>query len=110
MRRGMRLMDSVFLTMSVAMLQVYVGMRCTNTAQACLAHRGFDLVLCLGVVGSLGSSTLSFCSFEYNDMRLRADLGHGYQVVAFFLFRVLELSARIVLLALFAVSGQHPKP
>ena len=42
-------MDSVFLTLSVCVLQVYVGMRCTDRAQACLAHRGFDFLLCAGV-------------------------------------------------------------
>lgn len=60
-------------------------------------------MLCAGAVASLLSSTLSFVTFEFNDMRLRHDIAHLYQVVLFFMFRILELGARICLLALFAV-------
>jgi hypothetical protein len=63
-----------------------------------------DLLLLASVTGALLSASLCYMSLEMNDLRLLQDRGHGMQLAAFFVYRLLELSARLTLLALFSVS------
>ncbi len=65
--------------------------------------QGIDVLLLGSVCGSLISASLCFMSLELNDLRLQQDRGHAVQLAAFFVYRLLELSARLVLVALFSV-------
>ncbi len=73
--RGMRLADTVFLTLGVCLLQVYIGMRCVHQTTSCMyhVHGGFDWITCASIVASLSSSALCFLSLEINDHRFIKD-------------------------------------
>ncbi|GMH36591.1 hypothetical protein BSKO_04464 [Bryopsis sp. KO-2023] len=98
--RGMRLVDTVFLTLVLSILQVYIGMHCSKPETYCQGREGFDMVLCLSVIGSLVGSTLSYLALDLNDIRALKDVKHTLEATAFFMARLLELSARVILLAL----------
>jgi hypothetical protein len=66
---------------------------------------GFDWMLCLSIMMSLGSSALCFVYLDMNDHRFGRDRLHQAELAALFCYRTAELSARITLLALFAVSA-----
>ncbi|CAL8466733.1 g6269 [Coccomyxa elongata] len=102
--RGMRLADTVFLTLGVCLLQVYIGMRCVHQTTSCMyhVHGGFDWITCASIVASLSSSALCFLSLEINDHRFIKDRSHQVELACFFMYRLAELSARVTLLALFA--------
>ena len=54
--RGMRLADTVFLTMPVALLQVWLGMRCSRPGMHCrifLGHQSFNILLLISIVASI---------------------------------------------------------
>ncbi len=56
MRRGMRLADTVFLTMPVALLQVWLGMHCSRPGMHCrvfLGHQSFNILLLISIVASI---------------------------------------------------------
>lgn len=99
----MRLVDTVFLTLALSILQVYIGMHCSRPDTFCRGREGFDLVLCLSVIGSLVGSALSYVALDLNDIRIQKDPKHGIELLTFFLARLLELSARVILLALLGV-------
>ena len=83
------------------------GMSCRKSKDHCLSTTGgFDFVLCSGIITSLIAATLCFVTFEFNDLRLKHDITHLYSIVSFFIYRLLELCARVTVIALFAVS--HP--
>jgi hypothetical protein len=73
--RGMRLADTVFLTLGVCLLQVYIGMRCVHQSASCMYHMrgGFDWITCASIIASLASSALCFLSLEMNDHRFLKD-------------------------------------
>ena len=71
-RRGMRLADTLFLTLAVACLQIHAGMRCASPIpDSCMFRpvHGFDWVLAASVAASLASSALCFVGLEMNDHR-----------------------------------------
>ncbi len=161
----MRLSDTIFLTLTICLLQVYIGMRClyevrpatfpdaspltiwfrrnTGVLQAvmmglekplkawgmaqvgvlvinsngwdvqggsCMYIKeagGFDWMLCFSIIASLGSSALCFVYLDMNDHRFSRDRLHQAELAALFCYRTAELSARITLLALFAVCLIH---
>lgn len=107
--RGMRLVDTVFLTLAAAALQAYVGMRCGKGNAACAHRSGFDPFIFLSVVSALASASLCFMAIELNDKRLARDRSHAIELAAFFIYRLFELGARISILALFAVRTE-PSP
>ena len=75
MRRGMRLADTLFLTLGIACLQVYVGMRCSSAAAGSCMYtplHGFDWLLAASVATSLASAALCFMGLEMNDHRRAA--------------------------------------
>ena len=79
-------------------------MSCRKSADHCLSTTGgFDFVLCSGIITSLIAATLCFVTFEFNDLRLKHDITHLYSIVSFFIYRLLELCARVTVIALFAV-------
>ena len=67
----------------------------------------FDWMLCFSIITSLGSSALCFVYFDMNDHRFARDRLHQAELAALFCYRTAELSARITLLALFAVRQDH---
>ena len=55
-RRGMRLADTVFLTMPVALLQVWLGMRCSRPGEHChiiLGHHNFNILMLVSIIASI---------------------------------------------------------
>ena len=55
-RRGMRLADTVFLSMPVALLQVWLGMRCSHPGMHCrvfLGHQSFNILLLVSIIASI---------------------------------------------------------
>lgn len=64
---------------------------------------GFDWMLCFSIISSLGSSALCFMYLDMNDHRFGRDRLHQAELAALLCYRTAELSARITLLALFAV-------
>jgi hypothetical protein len=55
-RRGMRLADTVFLTMPVALLQVWLGMRCSRPGVHChiiLGHHNFNILMLVSIIASI---------------------------------------------------------
>ena len=83
MRRGMRLADTLFLTLAVACLQIYVGIRCSShVPDSCMFRpvHGFDWMLAASVAASLSSSALCFMGLEMNDHRQSADKGLGLEL------------------------------
>jgi hypothetical protein len=101
----MRLADTVFLTLGVCLLQVCIGMSCAHAAASCMTRTfgGFDLISCASILASLASSALALLSIDINDHRFVTDRGHQLELAALFAYRLAELSARVMLLALFAV-------
>ena len=54
--RGMRLADTVFLTMPVALLQVWLGMHCSRPGMHCrvfLGHQSFNILLLISIIASI---------------------------------------------------------
>ena len=52
----MRLADTVFLTVPVALLQTFLGMRCSAPGQRChiiLGHHHFNILLLVSIIASL---------------------------------------------------------
>ena len=78
-------------------------MSCRHSHDHCLSSHGFDFTLCIGIVSSLIGATLCFVTFEFNDLRMKHDRSHIYHIIFFFIYRLLELCARVTVLALFAV-------
>ena len=64
---------------------------------------GFDWMLCFSIITSLGSCALCFVYLDMSDHRFGRDRLHQAELAALFCYRTAELSARITLLALFAV-------
>jgi len=71
---------------------------------------GFDWMLCFSIITSLGSSALCFVYLDMNDHRFGRDRLHQAELAALLCYRTAELSARITLLALFAVPCYHAQP
>ncbi len=69
---------------------------------------GFDWMLCFSIITSLGSSALCFVYLDMNDHRFGRDRLHQAELAALFCYRTAELSARVTLLALFAVCRPVP--
>ena len=112
--RGMQLVDAVFLLLPVATLQAYVGMKCSSPELVCPGRSGFDALLFLAVLGAITSATLCFVSLDLHEkppsltwgQYWRAHKAHLSETAAKSVFRFLELSARVSLIALFsAVKG-----
>ncbi|QDZ20824.1 hypothetical protein HOP50_04g33450 [Chloropicon primus] len=99
--RGMRLVDTVFLTLSMCGLQAYIGISCTNPDSHCPGRIGFDPVLSLSIACSLVSGTLCFTSLDLMD-EWKSNRDHLVEMTLFSLYRLCEVSARILTLALFA--------
>jgi len=100
--RGMRLVDALFLTLSLAIMQAYIAIRCSDDALECPGREGFDFFLGASIVASLISGALSFLALDFNDVKAKLDKTHVVEGLSFFLFRLCELSCRAMLLALFA--------
>ena len=99
--RGMRLVDTVFLTLSMCGLQAYIGISCSNPNSHCPGRVGFDPVLSLSIVCSLVSGTLCFTSLDLMD-EWKSNKSHLVEMTLFSLYRLCEVSARILAMALFA--------
>lgn len=99
--RGMRLVDTVFLTLSMCSLQAYIGISCSSPDNYCPGRVGFDAILSLSIFCSLASGTLCFTSLDLMD-EWKTNCNHLVDMSLFFLYRLCELAARIVNLALFA--------
>lgn len=72
--RGLRFADTVLLTLSVGMLNVFMGIRCQDPSISCEGREGFDAVLFLAVLASLVSATLCYITLDVNDRRLTLEL------------------------------------
>ena len=114
--RGMQLVDTVFLTLPMATLQAYIGMSCSNPANACPGRDGFDTLLFFAVVGSITSGTLCFVSLDLHEKPPAYNWGeywkmhkaHLSEMMAKACYRFFELSARICTIGLFAaVTGPY---
>lgn len=99
--RGMRLVDTVFLTLSMCGLQAYIGISCTNPGSHCPGRIGFYPILSLSIACSLVSGTLCFTSLDLMD-EWKSNLDHLVEMTLFSVYRLCEVSARILTLALFA--------
>ena len=99
--RGMRLVDTVFLTLSMCGLQAYIGISCSNPDSHCPGRTGFDPVLSLSIMCSLVSGTLCFTSLDLMD-EWKSNWDHLVEMTLFSLYRLCEVAARILTLALFA--------
>ena len=110
--RGMQLVDTVFLILPVATLQAYVGMACSSPDIVCPGRTGFDILLFLAVFGAITSATLCFISLDLHEkppsytwrQYWAAHKAHLSEMAAKAIFRFLELSARISLIALFSAA------
>jgi hypothetical protein len=69
--RGMRLVDGLFLTLSLAIMQSYIAIRCSDDAVVCPGREGFDFFLGASIVASLFSGALSFLALDFNDVKVR---------------------------------------
>jgi hypothetical protein len=66
--RGMRLVDTVFLTLSVASLQCYIGMRCSSEFIHCEGREGFDAWLAISVSACMISAAACYISFDLKEV------------------------------------------
>lgn len=101
--RGMRFVDTLCLTLSLSLLQVYLGIKCSAPDINCPGRRGFDYILLFSVCSSLVSATLCFISLDMSD-EVRRNRRKIAEIVVFFLYRLAELSSRVATLALFAAT------
>ena len=67
----------------------------------------FDWMLRFSIITSLASSALCFVYFDINDYRFARDRLHKAELAAPSCYHTAELSARITLLALFAVREEN---
>ena len=80
------------------------GMGCTHTPADCLGNlRGFNYVLCISAVLTLVMAASSWLSFDLHDDMLAPLRTKLPMVCLLYVFRLLELGARITTLPLFAV-------
>lgn len=108
--RGMQLVDTVFLLLPVAILQAYVGIVCSSPELTCPGRNGFDALLFCAVLGAITSATLCFVSLDLHEKPpsitwseyWKAHKPHLSEMTSKAIFKFLELSARISLIALFA--------
>lgn len=100
--KGMRLVDTVFLSLAMAGLQVYIGMACTAPGATCPGRRGFDGMLVVSILASIISSMICFLALDLKE-DWKKDKQHLMEIGAFILYRVFELASRVTCLALFAV-------
>ncbi|CAG9460075.1 unnamed protein product [Pedinophyceae sp. YPF-701] len=109
--KGMRFADTVLLTMPVAVLQTYIGMACRSPDVECAGRTGVDVLLGLGISASMVAATLCYVSLDLNDRRMFEEITgrsrspvHLLWVCSYFTWRILEIGARTVAVALFAAS------
>jgi len=109
--RGLRFADTVLLTLSVGMLNMYMGIRCEDPSVPCPSRGGgFDTILFFAVIASLVSATLCYITLDVNDHRLSLEFARKAPplqlmwIVTFFCFRITELASRAVTYALFAAT------
>ena len=100
--KGMRLVDTVFLSLAMAGLQVYIGMACTAPGATCPGRRDFDGMLVVSILASIISSMICFLALDLKE-DWKKDKQHLMEIGAFILYRVFELASRVTCLALFAV-------
>ena len=114
--RGMQLVDAIFLALPVATLQCYIGMSCSAPGAVCPGHEGFDILLFVGVLGSIISGTLCFVSLDLHEKPpayswpeyWKLHKSHLSEMIAKSIYRFFELAARICTLGLFAaVTGGY---
>ena len=121
--RGLRLVNTVFLTQAICCLQLYIGIRCSQSLpvsnpiipganlpsvvhevpSGCTTRHGFDFWLCFSVLATLISAAFCYLSMELNDMRAKTDKTHVVEMTVFFIYRMSELAARAMAYGLFAV-------
>ena len=99
--KGMRLVDTVFLSLAMSGLQAYIGMACSSPEAKCPGRVGFDGILMVSIVSSLLSATICFVALDLKD-DWRRNPQHRYEMGCFIPYRFAELSARITTMALFA--------
>ena len=99
--KGMRLVDTVFLSLAMSGLQAYIGMACSSPEASCPGRVGFDGILMVSIVSSLLSATICFVALDLKD-DWRRNRQHRCEMGCFIPYRFAELSARITTMALFA--------
>lgn len=68
--KGMRMVDCTFLTMSMAALQAYIGMSCSDPGTRCDGYSGFSALLVFSCTASILSSSLAHLQMDLNVTRL----------------------------------------
>jgi hypothetical protein len=99
----MRLTETIFFSLPMAALNMYIGMRCTRENLPCGGDHGFNIGLLVSIVSSIAGATLCFMSLDFNDRKASYHVPYRFQLVFFYIYRLLELAARMWLCALFAV-------
>jgi len=99
--KGMRLVDTVFLSLAMSGLQAYIGMACSSPEAKCPGRVGFDGILMVSIVASLLSATICFVALDLKD-DWRKNRQHRCEMGCFIPYRFAELSARIATMSLFA--------
>ena len=101
--RGMRLADTVFLTLGVACLNAWAQVRCAAPGTPCAPGGGRAALRLASVAGAVASAAMCHLALEMNDRRLAAgDRLHAAQLTALTVYRAAEAGARVALLAVFA--------
>jgi len=101
--RGMRLADTVFLTLGVACLNAWAQVRCAAPGTPCAPGGGRAALRLVSVAGAVASAAMCHLALEMNDRRLAAGDGlHAAQLAALTVYRAAEAGARVALLAVFA--------
>ena len=101
--RGMRLADTVFLTLGVACLNAWAQVRCAAPGTPCAPGGGRAALRLCSVAGAVASAAMCHLALEMNDRRLAAgDRLHAAQLAALTVYRAAEAGARVALLAVFA--------
>ncbi|KAK3248052.1 hypothetical protein CYMTET_42469 [Cymbomonas tetramitiformis] len=99
--RGMRLVDTVFLTLSIATLQVYIGIKCSDPELMCRGREGFDVWLLFSTLSCIVSAALCYLSLDLQDRWLK-EPRHWAEMICIVLYHIFSIAARVVTVGLFA--------